>query len=80
MDMNLGNLWEIVEDRGTWRAIVHGVAKSQTWQLLNNNNNNNTYIGSVLSKEFTNGRSRSQILAEHWFSYFSLLVAGEPLE
>ena len=30
MDMNLGKLWEIVEDRGSWRAIVHGVTKSWT--------------------------------------------------
>ena len=30
MDINLRELWEIVEDRGTWRAAVHGVAKSQT--------------------------------------------------
>ena len=30
MDINLRKLWEIVEDRGTWRAAVHGVAKSQT--------------------------------------------------
>ena len=30
MDMNLSNLWEIVKDRGAWRAAVHGVAKSQT--------------------------------------------------
>jgi len=30
MDMNLGRLWEIVEDRGAWCAVVHGVAKSQT--------------------------------------------------
>ena len=34
MDMNLSKLWEIVEDRGAWRASVHGVAKSQT-QLSN---------------------------------------------
>ena len=27
MDINLGKLWEIVEDRGAWRAAVHGVAK-----------------------------------------------------
>ena len=24
MDMNLRNLWEIVEDRGAWCATVHG--------------------------------------------------------
>ena len=30
MDMNLSELPEIVEDRGTWRAIVNEVAKSQT--------------------------------------------------
>ena len=30
MDMSLSNLWEIVKDRGAWRAAVHGVAKNQT--------------------------------------------------
>ena len=30
MDMNLSKLQEIVEDRGAWRAAVHGVTKSQT--------------------------------------------------
>ena len=30
MDMNLSQLWEIVKDRETWRAAVHGVAKSRT--------------------------------------------------
>ena len=28
MDMNLSKLQEIVKDRETWRAAVHGVAKS----------------------------------------------------
>ena len=30
VDMNLSKLWEIMEDRGAWRVIIHGVAKSQT--------------------------------------------------
>ena len=31
MDMHLSKLREIVEDRGAWRAVVFGVAKSWTW-------------------------------------------------
>ena len=30
MDMNLGKLWEIVEDRGDWHAAVHGDTECQT--------------------------------------------------
>ena len=31
MDMNLSELWELVMDRETWRAAIHGVTKSRTW-------------------------------------------------
>ena len=30
LDVNLGILWEMVSGRQTWRAAVHGVAKSRT--------------------------------------------------
>ena len=34
MDTSLSKPWKIVEERGTWHAVVHGVAKNRT----NNNN------------------------------------------
>ena len=30
MDMDFGELWELVTDREAWHAVVHGVTKSQT--------------------------------------------------
>ena len=29
-DMNLGKLWEIVKDRGSWHAAFHRVAELDT--------------------------------------------------
>ena len=34
MDMNLSKLGEVVEDRGSWYAAVHGV--TETWTQLSN--------------------------------------------
>ena len=31
MDMSLGKLRALVMDREAWRAVIHGVTKSQTW-------------------------------------------------
>ena len=30
MDMSLSKLWEIVKDRESWHAAVHGITKNQT--------------------------------------------------
>ena len=51
MHMNLNKLWEIVEDRGAWHAVVHGVTKSQT--LNNSNNNKNNCVGQRIEQTWT---------------------------
>ena len=30
LDIGLSRLWEFVMDREAWRAVIHGVTKSQT--------------------------------------------------
>ena len=43
-EMNLSNLLEVMENKRAWRAIVHGVAKSQTCLSGLDKNNKSTHV------------------------------------
>ena len=66
MDMNLTQLWEIVEDRRAWRATVYGVTKSQTGlsDRTPPPNNKETTAASV-SWAPTVYQARCKILSSH---------------
>ena len=57
MDMGFSKLQELVMDRETWRAAIHGVAKSRTrlsdWTELKMEKALNVYIKIVWEKEAT---------------------------
>ena len=49
MGMNLSKLQEMVKDRGSWCAAVHGVAESDANERLNKNN---IYMSASLKKYY----------------------------
>ena len=54
MDMSLSKFRKIVKDREAWHAAVHGVAKSQSWQWMNNSNKRPGYgaIKNILKSQW----------------------------
>ena len=66
MDMNLSKLCKIVEDRGAWRAAVHGVAKGCKMLLLFSHN--------LVTEQRQQIKSMSDLL---FFVHFSLSINSD---
>ena len=64
-------LWEMVKDRGAWRAAVHGVKKSQTWV----SDNRNAEPWSLSRTECLRICLLTRVYAsdEHWADFLYLL-------
>ena len=63
MDMGLGGLQELVMDRETWRAAIHGVAKSRT-RLKRLSSSSSSSWRRLLRVPWTTRRSNQSILKE----------------
>ena len=51
VDTNMSKLQETVNDRGAWHAVVHGVAKLDLTQRLNNKNESMTVSKKTIGND-----------------------------
>ena len=63
MDMSLSKLQEIVKDRETWHAAVHGVTKSRTW--LSDWTKAMMFLSSALGNSFR----KPSLTCQMWVCY-----------
>ena len=77
MDMSLSKLQEMVKDRESWRAVVHGVAKSQTWLSDWTKTRNKHWIQGVKNnkKEKTKGNKRRERRSQAYVKWTSESVS-----
>ena len=69
MDVSLSELRELVMDRETWRAAIHGVTKSRTW-LSNWTELNWKHTWSILHEiPYASLQNKCQYILKDWNHY-----------
>ena len=73
MDVSLSELQKLVMDREAWRAVIHGVAKSQT-RLSNWSELNWTELMNICVQIHEHMFSFDKYLGAEWLQYLDVYV------